>query len=156
WRQNFQDYDYIGAKWQYSDGMNVGNSGFSLLSHKLLKVLAEQKLPFDGKSAVDLLICRKYRPTLERQYGIRLAPESVADEFSYENEAPSGPTFGFHGMGNMWRYVEDSEMIKLFDSVDPGVFRTGHCLDLLCNYYLQRRPELMRRLYAKIRPAFAA
>jgi hypothetical protein len=156
WNQKFYDYDYIGAKWpHYSDGMTVGNSGFSLQSGKLLKVLAEQNFPFDGTSTVDTIICRTHRPALERQYGIRFAPESLAVKFSYENEAPAGPTFGFHGMANMWRYVEDSEMVKLFDSIDPRVFRTPHCLILLCNYHRLRRFEPMSRLYAKIRPAFA-
>src|SRR5262249_18153076 len=155
WRQHFLDYDYIGAKWGYSDGMNVGNSGFSLLSRKLLKALAEQQLPFDGKRAVDLLICRKYRPALERQYGIRFAPENVAVEFSYEHEAPPAPTFGFHGMGSMWRYVEDLEMIKLFDSVHPHVFETAHSLFLLHNYHRVGRLEQMHRLYAKIRSTLA-
>jgi hypothetical protein len=154
WRQHFTDFDYIEAKWAHvSDGMNVGNSGFSLLSHKLLKVLAEQQLPFDG-SVVDALICRKYRPLLERDYGIRFAPESIADEFSYEHEAPPAPTFGFHGMGSMWRYVEDSEMIKLFDSIHPHVFQSLHSLFLLYNYYRMQRVEPMRQLYAKIRPPF--
>jgi len=104
WKQGFMEYDYIGAKWSaYSDGVNVGNSGFSLLSHKLLKALAEQQLPFNGRWAVDVLICRS---ALEHQHGIRFAPESVAVKFSYEHEAPPWPTFGFHGMGSMWRYVE--------------------------------------------------
>jgi hypothetical protein len=112
-------------------------------SRKLLKALAEEQLPFDGTLAVDTIICRSYRPALESQYRIRFAPESLAVEFSYENEAPPGPTFGFHGMRHMWRYVEDSEMIKLFDSIDPRVFKTEHCLILLHNYYRLRRFEPM-------------
>jgi hypothetical protein len=156
WKQNFCDYDYIGAKWpHFSDGMTVGNSGFCLQSRKLLKVLAEQQLPFDGTSAVDTIICRMHRPALERRYGIRFAPESLAVEFSYENEAPPGPTFGFHGMGNMWRYVEDSEIVKLFDSIDPRVFKNAHSLILLYNYHRLRRFEPMSRLYTKLRSAFA-
>src|SRR5690349_6263238 len=30
WDEEFLKYDYIGAKWLYTDGKNVGNGGFSL------------------------------------------------------------------------------------------------------------------------------
>ena len=29
------------------------------------------------------------------------------------------PTFGFHGLGNMWRYMPDSEVLEIVDQVDP-------------------------------------
>ena len=40
WRPDFLRYDYVGAPWGFTDGMNVGNSGFSILSKALLDFIA--------------------------------------------------------------------------------------------------------------------
>jgi len=41
WRDEFLEYDYIGAPWpQFDDGRRVGNGGFSLRSSQLLRVCA--------------------------------------------------------------------------------------------------------------------
>lgn len=98
WSDSFFDYDYIGAKWEFQDGYNVGNSGFALMSRRLLTALRDPAIipghPDDG------LICRTYRPLLESSYGIRYAPEAVAERFSYENVPSRAPTFGVHGAYN--------------------------------------------------------
>lgn len=152
WHPSFQEYDYIGASWpQYSDDMTVGNSGFSLQSKKLFNALADARfIPVNTKN-VDTLICRIYRPILEREYGIRFAPGSIAELFSYEARIPDRPTFGFHGCGNMWRYTEDLEMIKIVDALDPYVFRTIQFARLLVNYYVQRKFFPLEEIYAKMR-----
>lgn len=152
WKPEFREYDYIGAKWlQFSDGMTIGNSGFCLQSRKLLAALADPRIKAAEGQNIDLLVCRAYRPMLERDYGIRFAPEPVADLFSYENAPPSGPTFGFHGCGNMWRHTEDSEMIRLIDLVDPYVFRSVHFARLLVSYFRQRKFFPLEAIYAKMR-----
>jgi ADP-heptose:LPS heptosyltransferase len=96
WREEFLHYDYIGAPWNYIDGRNVGNGGFSLRSKKLLDILVSDKniAPLHPE---DDAICRTYRPYLEEKYKIRFAPEDLADCFSYELKEPNQPTFGFHG-----------------------------------------------------------
>ena len=152
WTSAFREYDYIGAKWPFhSDGMTVGNSGFCLQSRRLLKALGDRRIDHDGRTNVDDLICRIHRPMLEREYGIRFAPESIADLFSYESGAPDNPTFGFHGCGNMWRHVNDAEMIQLVELLDPYVFRTGHFAILVYYYYLQRRFPALDRTYGTMR-----
>ncbi len=94
WRDEFLDYDYIGAPWTYTDGRNVGNGGFSLRSLKLQKVLQSEE--FEFYSPEDEKIARYYRQTLERKYGIKYAPDAVAHKFSFEMHKPLQPTFGFH------------------------------------------------------------
>ncbi|MGZ5147458.1 MAG: DUF5672 family protein, partial [Burkholderiales bacterium] len=107
WKPEFRDYDYIGARWTwFDDGMTVGNGGFSLRSQKLLRALRDPRFSIVPGVNEDELICRDYRRTLEREHGIRFAPESVADLFSYERTSPAGPTFGFHGLFNMWRHTK--------------------------------------------------
>lgn len=98
WANYFFHFDYIGAPWWYTDGMNVGNGGFSFRSKKLCEVLATDPRirQFHGE---DFHICRTYRRILEEQ-GIRFAPECVARKFSFEGNPRSGlrwnGQFGFH------------------------------------------------------------
>jgi hypothetical protein len=53
--------------------------------------------PQDFLLAEDVLICRKYRRSLERETAIKFAPVSVAERFSQELSVRKHPTFGFHG-----------------------------------------------------------
>lgn len=100
WDPGFLQYDYIGASWpQFCDGHDVGNGGFSLRSHRLLEACQDPR--FQGDHPEDVAICRLNRPLLEREHGIRFANRSAACRFSFERDAPSGPTFGFHGIFNM-------------------------------------------------------
>jgi hypothetical protein len=121
WTDEFYEYDYIGASWpNETEGRNVGNGGFSwrsrklyqaildLRSHYSLEDLLKETLidetwidKFGGRSIPeDNLISKVYRPTLEKQYGIRFAPAGLADQFSIETNGDSpwlGKSFGFHG-----------------------------------------------------------
>jgi hypothetical protein len=141
WRDEFYDYDYIGAPWWYTDGRNVGNGGFSFISTRLKQYLAENRERFPcTTSSDDDLLCRKYRPALE-QAGFDWAPEEVAHEFSFECCRPSETSrhFGFHAMFN-WPhvlpedrviermnialaspYIKDSYMMKSFWYRHPGL-----------------------------------
>jgi len=99
WDPYWMQYDYIGAPWWFA-GHNVGNSGFSLQSLRLLKAVSRTE--FEQGDAEDGWICRKHRPRLEAEHGIVFAPEEVAARFSWEpNEKYQSPhpdgTFGFHG-----------------------------------------------------------
>jgi hypothetical protein len=92
----FLEWDYIGASWLETDGYAVGNGGFSVRSHRLCNILAEDEtiLPLHPE---DNVICRIYRPLLEEKYGIKFAPVELADKFSFELKVPVSKTFGFHG-----------------------------------------------------------
>lgn len=96
WREEFLDYDYIGAPWLYTDGKNVGNGGFSLRSKKLQNILA-----FDDFISIhhpeDEIIGRLYRDYLIENYSIKFPSDDLGDRFAYELRTPIYDTFGFHG-----------------------------------------------------------
>ncbi len=97
WDVGFRRYDYIGAKWLFPDKKrNVGNGGFSLRTKKLLDILGKDNF-IQVTEAEDDAICRLYGPYMEQKYGIRFAPERIADKFSFELNEATQPTFGFHG-----------------------------------------------------------
>jgi hypothetical protein len=155
WHSRFREYDYIGARWQFEgigiDGMNVGNSGFCLQSRKMYDALADARFQLPPGEFVDIVVCRTYRPVLEREFGIRFASPSVADLFSYEYTLPAQPTFGFHGLGNMYRYLSDDELVELCERADPYVLRSRQFGLLIANLAMQCKFALMERLYALMR-----
>jgi len=100
WSHAWLHYDYIGAPWWHDDGMNVGNGGFSLRSRRLMEIVATDPA-ISEYHPEDVKICRRYRPYLESEHGIRFAPEQVARRFSLEGYKQPSRThtteFGFHG-----------------------------------------------------------
>ena len=129
WDPDFLRYDYIGAVWpQFADGHNVGNGGFSLRSKKLLQ--ATRSLPYDGRTAEDVLIARTLRSRLEAE-GIRFAPEAVARRFSFERTAPSGREFGFHGAFNLVDLRPPDQLSRLLKSLEPQVLNHNEHKELL-------------------------
>lgn len=100
WNNEWLKYDYIGATWWYKDNMNVGNGGFSLRSKKLCDIMAKYELT--AHHPEDHIICRLYRESLEKDFGIKFAPEEIANNFSIEAFNVPSPDnrytgqFGFH------------------------------------------------------------
>jgi len=118
WRDEFFDYDYIGAPWpQFDDGRTVGNGGFSLRSKRLLDACRDLSLT-DGE-AEDVAICRTARDELERDHGLRFASESLARLFAYERTRRQGGEFGFHGVFNMIRDLPRAEFAAVLASLEP-------------------------------------
>lgn len=119
WRDNFLEFDYIGAPWRisetsYIDPFNnhirVGNGGFSLRSKKLLEVASKKDVPWEVNTgdfykhmnlklySEDGNICVHNRHIFEAS-GCRFAPLEVAIKFSIEQpvaEFEGFETFGFH------------------------------------------------------------
>lgn len=140
WQDQFLNYDYIGARWPWQkDGLDVGNGGFSLRSSKLLRTLANPRYRIIEDVAEDEMICRLYHHWLTTEDGIRFAPGALADQFAYEREKPDAPTFGFHGLFNMWRHVEDQEMVQIAETFTPGNFMSREFFELFLQYYLFRK-----------------
>jgi len=103
WQSEFLEYDYIGAVISVNRRRIVGNGGFSLRSARLLRALRDDPdvRRYDARReplSEDLAICDTYRPLLESRYGLRFAPEQVADAFAAELKRPSERTFGFHNL----------------------------------------------------------
>lgn len=107
WRDDYLDYDYIGAPWSEPDGYIVGNGGFSLRSKRLLEQLQKDDAIVDPTdldppdAPEDWYICVMIREYLETR-GIRFAPADLARQFSFEGDESHGVTwtgqFGFHGL----------------------------------------------------------
>ena len=120
WRDDFFDYDYIGAPWPwrerayitpYGEHQRVGNGGFSLRSKKLLEVPLHQWIPFKVAEMSDfyqmfggnntnedgnITVHNKH---LYEKRGCKIAPIEVAKYFSYESPVPENSgiiPFGFH------------------------------------------------------------
>ncbi len=122
WRDEFMQYDYVGAPWWYKDGMNVGNGGFCLRSTKLMRYLRKHRDRFPCVTALDDdLLCRKYRPALQ-DAGFEWAPENVAIDFAVEcvRPKPDSRHFGFHSVtnfdfgcgGDRARLLERAQLMK--------------------------------------------
>jgi hypothetical protein len=114
WDNEWLQYDYAGAPWNWYHEHQVGNGGFSLRSKKLCDILSTDSLfeykPEDEIVAgnhrlylEDHVICKTYRLYLETTYGIKFAPLEVAKAFSIEGYAQPrdkqkyNNEFGFHG-----------------------------------------------------------
>lgn len=152
WNDKFFDYDYIGAKWPWQvENRRVGNSGFCLRSKRLLDIVAEMVLPPTGEFVDDKFICHTMREHLERDHGIKIAPDEIADLFSYERHIPNQPTFGFHGIFNFWRHTEDQEMKKVVSLLDDFYITSRGYADILFYYHEARKFKVFYDLYARLR-----
>jgi len=112
WTDEFLEYDYIGAVWSwhhkiYGTKNQVGNGGFSLRSRKLYDAILDFDLVNKPQEQEDNMICRIYGDELEQKYGIKYAPNELADRFSIENNLTStwiGKSLGFHGTHGISSY----------------------------------------------------
>ena len=129
WRDEWLQYDYIGAPWPFhEDGRNVGNGGFSLRSVKLMRFVAENF--FEIYTAEDYIICRDLRPVLEPM-GFRWAPTEVAAEFAFECE-PSRRSFGYHGLFN-WPHLMSRREIQTRLKDAPQYVRGSYAYEQMCD-----------------------
>ena len=121
WRDEFFDYDYIGAPWPwreqgfvtpYGEHIAVGNGGFSLRSKKLIELPSKVDVPFDVVAKNDFYkmfgainwnedgnICVHNRHIFE-EHGCKFAPADVAKYFSHESPLDINRgiiPFGYHG-----------------------------------------------------------
>jgi hypothetical protein len=136
WTEEFLQYDYIGAPWGFlEDAHRVGNGGFSLRSKRLLEALRDPEIVETHPE--DVAICRQYRPLLEQRYGIRFAPEAVAQRFSFESTTFKSTPFGFHALYNMWVCLKSDELHGFLALLTPDIIRSPQCL-LLARNFLER------------------
>jgi len=143
WDNDFLKYDYIGAPWWYTDGLNVGNSGFCIRSVALMKHIAENPDMFPMVMPEDGYLCRQYRTKMPQ---FIWATQEAAERFSFERvrKAIDSRHFGFHGLFN-WPfvlgyeafnermalarktpYLQNNSMIKEVDMLWYGVW--GHAV----------------------------
>ncbi len=139
WDDEWLQYDYIGASWGYKDGRNNGNGGFSLRSKKLCKILAEQDIDKQFIHPEDYHIGRTFRPSLEKDFGIKFAPEEVCNKFSIE-------AYGSHvfPQGNLYsgQFGFHSTHIDVSKSMEYGV----------PPYLFYQRPKVAQSTKQQVKP----
>jgi hypothetical protein len=153
WANAFRKYDYIGGVIHQKQGNVVGNGGFSLRSRKLLKALPS--LP-GSRLNEDMVICQMFRKTLETDFGIRFAPEKIAERFSYEDQYPGKSTFGFHAAPNFWRHESDEEVLRVCTSMRESWLTSFFFYGLLQESLSHGRVALARSLYGLARQTRSA
>lgn len=111
WRNEWLEYDYIGAKWAFGDQAHpVGNGGLSLRTRKFQQAVANDEaiIPMNQPGVnfhkeEDHVCCRIFGDYLIERYGIKFAPVEEAEMFSIEAWENPDPVyrgqFGFHGGG---------------------------------------------------------
>ncbi|MET0732501.1 MAG: DUF5672 family protein [Casimicrobiaceae bacterium] len=123
WEPAFLECDYIGARWYWQpEGFRVGNGGFSLRSRKLLEALQDPRIVL--KDAEDLTIGHAFRTLLETEFSIRFADETLAERFAFEAAHPIGRPFGFHGLFNFARVVDDAELAALAPTFSDAIAKS--------------------------------
>lgn len=128
WRDEFMDFDYIGAPWPWhTDGLNVGNSGFSLRSKRLQDFLVANRDKFPVQDPEDVACSRTYRRALEAE-GFIWSGMSDALDFAFEYlPRPKLDHFGYHAMRN-WAFVlspdELEERVAMARKI-PYIEKTG-------------------------------
>lgn len=82
WTDEFLEYDYIGALWDYDqEPYRCGNGGFTLRSKKLLEICQKYCTPGHPE---DLFICRYNRELLD-SYNIKFPNYNIAAKFAIES-----------------------------------------------------------------------
>jgi hypothetical protein len=109
WRDDFFEYDYIGAPWVTNDDLKVGNGGFTLMSKRLGDFIYTHRSQFPCTTDWD--VCRSQRPALERAGGFKWAPRDVAADFAWELGPRSPNNFGYHGTFNWPMMMERTDLI---------------------------------------------
>ena len=156
-KEEWLQYDYIGAAWDFYNENMVGNGGFSLRSKKLCAILATEET-IKEYHPEDMIICRTHRAYLEAKYGIKFAPVEVAKKFSIEgwglNPQFRVPTdeFGFHGHGlqfsksNVPQFMWPKIPVVEVDGVEsaPGRFIPAGGRHVNANTFPNFLPERLR------------
>lgn len=121
WRDEFLNYDYIGAPWgipndnfsfrdPFGNLIRVGNGGFSLRSKKLISLPSQLNLEWKsyfGYYNEDGFFTCHNRHLFENE-GCSFAPIDVAKYFSHETEIPEIKgidPFGFHSKWSKYNFL---------------------------------------------------
>jgi hypothetical protein len=149
WRDEFLQYDYVGAPWPHiAEPNKVGNGGFSLRSRRLL--LALQDPAFAPGDPEDVCICVTHRAALQAR-GLRFAPTPLAAEFSVEEGADlHDGLFGFHGAYHLPSVLPPDEVLAFMESLETRAVLVHSFGNLMRNLTRLAQRD------ARLRPAFFA
>ena len=110
--------------------------------------------------AEDKIIGSNNREYLEQQYAITFAPTALARQFSYEL-GQHQPSFGFHGLWNVFNLMSDSDMEYYVPRIDYkgwNIYKWHHVLaavirrnrldlyEIMLGHLIANSPELLQSL----------
>lgn len=145
WKPEFQNYDYIGARWTHVPGAGVGNGGFSLRSRRLLEATTDRH--FVVGHPEDEAICVVNRRLMLLGHCLRFAPTRLADRFSFERHKTQGTHFGFHGLFNFADILGDDELTDFLSVLPERVAHSPEFLEIVLRYYTLGQIEKARRVW---------
>ena len=152
WRDEFLDFDYIGAPWPDQPAEQaVGNGGFSLRSRRLLQAGLDAHITQEHPE--DLMLCREHRVWLQQQHGVRFANLELARAFAFENAAAPGPVFGFHGPCNLAQVLDPATLAAWLHELPDEFFRSRDARRLARALLVRRMPQVAAQLLARRRHA---
>jgi hypothetical protein len=141
WRDDFLDYDYIGAP----NGDWVGNGGFSIRSKKLLQKIKKLNInidltnPFDQPE--DQIICAHKKSLLETN-GIRFAPRAIAAQFGFEFGVKKD-VLGFHGTFNFPHFFSEPDLVRNANNISSRIHNPQAMVNYLNNCALKNMFKLI-------------
>jgi hypothetical protein len=148
WRDEYLNYDIVGAPWWYKDGKNVGNLGFEIRSKQILQYMYDYRDVYPIITDVDDdLVCRKYRLQLE-DAGFVWAPEDLARDFAFEctRPAPDSRHFGFHAAFNFKHVLDHDKLLERarIMSRSPYLKKSGY----MWKSFADANPDIIAELAA--------
>lgn len=146
WRDEFLDFDYIGAPWVSGElAGQVGNGGFTLRSRRLLQALQADRYP--AHNPEDVCLAVTHRGALEVE-GIRFADLSTAQAFACER-GPWRPAFGFHAMFNLPHVLLPSEQEEFVRELPAAMCKSPDARHLLKNLIKAKNLGAAKALHLK-------
>ncbi len=130
WRPEFFNYDYIGAPWlvRPGDPHDVGNGGFTLMSKRLGRFLADH--PKEHPVTTDWDLCRNRRAGLELAGGFKWPGHELASCFSWELGPRNPENFGFHGAFRWIDMLERDELVARAKLMTETPYLCGKMRDI--------------------------
>lgn len=117
WRDEFYDYDYVGAPIRTDSGLQyneeqIGGGGFTLRSKKLLEYTKTIPFPKEGEMShpnEDTMIVFTYRDDIVAR-GLKICPHNIARNFVIQTALDENHTlyntFGYHGRDEKLKEVD--------------------------------------------------
>lgn len=107
WDDEFLKYDMVGASWKFRPEKRTANGGFSLRSKRMMEAIRDDESIYLQNDhiiknfAEDHVLFYIYREYLEKEHGVKIAPEELCDKFAIEawgvKDNKYKGSFGFHG-----------------------------------------------------------